>query len=223
MSTTTASPDPAPGRGEGVPGRRQLNKARTRARLLDAVRAQLVKGSLETMTVEEVAEAAGVSRRTFFNYFASLEAALAEGMSVPITEVARAFAARPLDEAPLVAMDRALQQAPIPDDLLAWIAAVKCAGLERHTVAVNVWGYHREWFEGLLRERMPRADELAVTTLAGTVMAIFEAAERQWMLGTVEVVDHTAAAEFNRLLRRGLHHAASGWVGTGSGSASEPD
>ncbi|WP_162802129.1 TetR/AcrR family transcriptional regulator [Ornithinimicrobium murale] len=195
-----------------VPGRRALNKARTRERLLEALRAQLTKGSLESMTVEEVAEAAGVSRRTFFNYFASLEAALAEGMSVPIAGIAEAFRARPLGEEPLVAMDAALQVAPIPRDLLSWIVAVKCSGLERHSVAVNVWTYHQEWFEGLLRERLPDAGELAVTTLAGAVMAIFEAAERHWMQTPVGVVDDAAAADFNRLLRQGLQFAAEGWV-----------
>ncbi|USQ81968.1 TetR/AcrR family transcriptional regulator [Ornithinimicrobium faecis] len=192
--------------------RRELNKARTRERLLEALRAQLSRGSLESMTVEEVAEAAGVSRRTFFNYFTSLEAALAEGMSVPIEGMSEAFRARPAEEVPLVAMDQALQVAPIPRDLLSWIAAVKCSGLERHSVAVNVWAYHQEWFEGLLRERLPRASDLAVTTLAGTVMAIFEAAERHWMQTPVDIVDDRAAADFNDLLRQGLQLAAAGWV-----------
>lgn len=208
---------------DDAPSRRELNKARTRERLLEALRAELSRGSLESMTVEEVAEAAGVSRRTFFNYFTSLEAALAEGMSVPIAGMTEAFTSRPPDEDPLVAMDRALQVAPIPRDLLSWIAAVKCSGLERHSVAVNVWAYHQVWFEELLRARLPHADDLAVTTLAGTVMAIFEATERHWMQTTVVdetvgAVDDAAAAEFNRLLRRGLQLAATGWAGP-AGSA----
>ncbi len=192
--------------------RRERNKARTRTRLLDALRDQLAQGSLESMTVEEVAEAAGVSRRTFFNYFSSLEAALAEGMSEPIAGIAESLTSQPADQPPLPAMLAALETTPIPRDLLAWIAAVKCSRLERHSVAVNVWTYHQDWFEGVLRERMPQADDLAVTTLAGTVMAIFEAAERQWMQRPAGVVDDAAAAEFNRLLSQGLRLAATGWV-----------
>lgn len=211
-ASLTASPGGPSGAGRSRPGRRELNKARTRERLLEALRDQLATGSLDTMTVEDVAAAAGVSRRTFFNYFSSLEAALAEGMSVPIASVAEAFLSRPLEEEPLVAMDRALQSRPIPRDLLAWITAAKCSGLERHAVAVNIWGYHQNWFEGILRERMPRADDLAVTSLAAAVMAIFEASERLWMQGTVEVVDDDAAEEFNLILRRGLRLAAGGWV-----------
>lgn len=216
--TTQPSLDPqnavetAPRKVGSEPSRRERNKARTREGLLEALRAQLAQGSLESMTVEDVAEAAGVSRRTFFNYFASLEAALAEGMSVPVGGIAEAFRARPPDEDPLVAMDRCLQVAPIPRDLLSWIAAVRCSGLERHSVAVNVWSYHQEWFEGLLRERMPHANELAITTLAGTVMAIFEAVERHWMRTTGTKVTEGDAAQFNRLLRQGLQLAAVGWV-----------
>lgn len=210
---STAGADDAPATGAGAaPSRRELNKARTRDRLLEVLRAELSRGSLESMTVEEVAEAAGVSRRTFFNYFTSLEAALAEGMSVPIAGMSEAFQARPLDEAPLVAMDRALAVAPIPRDLLSWIAAVKSSGLERHSVAVNVWGYHQEWFEGLLRERMPHAGDLVVTTLAGAVMAIFQSTEQHWMATAPAVVDDAAAADFNELLRQGLQLAAAGWV-----------
>lgn len=196
--------------------RRERNKARTRRRLLDALRDRLAHGSLDSMTVEEVAEVAGVSRRTFFNYFTSLEAALAEGMSVPISGMAEAFLGRPADEEPLVAMDRALQSRPIPGDLLSWILAVKCSGLERHAVAVNVWGYHQNWFEGVLRTRLPEADDLAVTSLAGTVMAIFEASERLWMQRPVAAVDEAAAEEFNQILRRGLRLAATGWVTDGT-------
>jgi AcrR family transcriptional regulator len=192
-------------------GRRELNKARTRERLLEALRAQLTQGGLETMTVEVVAEAAGVSRRTFFNYFPSLEAALAEGMSVPIDGMAQAFLARPLTEAPLLAIQRALQDAPLPMELLRWVRAVKCSGADRHTVAVNVWAYHQNWLQELLRQRQPEAEDLAVTTLAGAVMAIFEAAESTWMQDADTDVSQASVDHFNELLRRGLGYAQNGW------------
>nr|WP_281497357.1 TetR/AcrR family transcriptional regulator [Ornithinimicrobium sp. F0845] len=182
--------------------------------MLEALRDQLGEDRLEGLTVESVAEAAGVSRRTFFNYFASLEAALAEGMSSPITTLTEAFAARPLDEPPLVAMQRTIEVSPVPHELLAWIAAVRCTGQERHGLALNIWSYHRDWLEGLLRDRVPEGDPLAASGLAGTVMAIFEAAERHWIQTAGDVVDERSAAEFNRLLHRGLQFAATGWTQT---------
>ena len=211
--TTPSTTDLADGGAAGhTPGRRELNKARTRGRLLEALRDQLREGQLEAMTAETVAEAAGVSRRTFFNYFPSLEAALAEGMSSPITTLAEAFLARPADEPPLVAMQRTVEVSPVPHELLAWIALVKSPGPERHPVALNIWGYHREWLEDLLLDRVPDADPLAASSLAGTVMAIFEAAERHWIQGAGDVVDEQSAAEFNRVLHRGLQLAATGWT-----------
>lgn len=196
-----------------APSRRELNKARTRGRLLEALRTQLAQGSLDSMTVEDVSEAAGVSRRTFFNYFSSLEAALSEGMSVPIAGMTEAFMARPADEEPLPAMIQALEVSPIPRDLLSWINAVRCSGLERHSVAVNVWSYHQQWFAELLRERMPQASDLVIGTLARTVLAIFEAVEDQWAQDASEVVDEAATQAFNDLLRQGLRLAAAGWTG----------
>jgi len=43
-------------------------------------------------------------------------------------------------------------------------------------------------------------------------MAIFEAAERHWIQGAGDVVDEQSAAEFNRVLHRGLQLAATGWT-----------
>lgn len=50
-------------------GRRELNKQQTRARLLDAARVLFAARGVLGTTVEEIADQAGVSRATFFNYF----------------------------------------------------------------------------------------------------------------------------------------------------------
>jgi len=52
-------------------GRRELNKQQTRGRLLDAARVLFAAGGVVGTTVEEIADQAGVSRATFFNYFRS--------------------------------------------------------------------------------------------------------------------------------------------------------
>lgn len=50
-------------------GRRELNKQQTRGRLLDAARVLFAAHGVLGTTVEEIADQAGVSRATFFNYF----------------------------------------------------------------------------------------------------------------------------------------------------------
>ena len=55
-----------------VPGsRRAGNKARTTAAILDAARACIGEGGVQTITMDQIAAAADVSRATLFNYFQS--------------------------------------------------------------------------------------------------------------------------------------------------------
>jgi AcrR family transcriptional regulator len=62
----------------------------------------------EDTTVAEIATAAGVSRRTFFRYFASKEDVLVETTDELAEAMLAAMEARPADEPPLVAIERAL-------------------------------------------------------------------------------------------------------------------
>jgi AcrR family transcriptional regulator len=62
----------------------------------------------EETTVAQIAAAAGVSRRTFFRYFASKEDVLVETTDEFAEAMLAAMEARPLDEPPLVAIERAL-------------------------------------------------------------------------------------------------------------------
>ncbi|GGL35322.1 TetR family transcriptional regulator [Phycicoccus endophyticus] len=77
---------------------RERKKATTRANLhLAAVRLALERGT-EAMTVEEVAAAAGVSPRTFFNYYETKEDALVGADPGRAGRVREAVLARPSGE-----------------------------------------------------------------------------------------------------------------------------
>ncbi|HLG87555.1 MAG TPA: TetR/AcrR family transcriptional regulator [Alphaproteobacteria bacterium] len=58
--------------------RRERNKLRTRARILDAASKLFTKHGVEGTTIDELAEAADISRATFFNYFDSKPAVVKE-------------------------------------------------------------------------------------------------------------------------------------------------
>jgi AcrR family transcriptional regulator len=65
----------------------------------------------EETTVEAIAHAAGVSRRTFFRYFSSKEDVVVGTSDAIAEDVLAAFARRPKGEPPLVAIQRAIRPA----------------------------------------------------------------------------------------------------------------
>jgi AcrR family transcriptional regulator len=79
-----------------------------RAELANAAWELFGKNGYEDTTVAEIAAAAGVSRRTFFRYYASKEDVLTETTDEVAEAMLAAMAERPRDEAPLVSIERAL-------------------------------------------------------------------------------------------------------------------
>ncbi|HDS1300417.1 MULTISPECIES: TetR/AcrR family transcriptional regulator [Stenotrophomonas] len=56
-----------------LPGRRDQRKAETRQAISDVATGLIIARGFEAVSMSEIAEAAGVSRKTVFNYFASKE------------------------------------------------------------------------------------------------------------------------------------------------------
>jgi AcrR family transcriptional regulator len=79
-----------------------------RAELFNAAWRLFGERGYEATTVAEIAAAAGVSRRTFFRYYASKEDVLVETSDELAEAMLAAMAERPLDEPPLLAIERAL-------------------------------------------------------------------------------------------------------------------
>jgi AcrR family transcriptional regulator len=89
-------------------GLRERKKLATREALRSAALRLAVERGLDRLTVEEIAEAADVSPRTFFNYFASKEAALVDIDPELESLLVEALLARPADEDPLTAARRVM-------------------------------------------------------------------------------------------------------------------
>lgn len=95
------------------PGLRERKKRATREALQRATLTLVAERGPEKVTVEDIAAAADVSPRTFFNYYASKEEAIAGFDPDVVDEIGAALAARPLEEPPLVAL-RAVLLADAP-------------------------------------------------------------------------------------------------------------
>jgi AcrR family transcriptional regulator len=70
---TSIPTDPTPTAAIGRPDRRARNRARTRRALIDAAIERFAAEGFGAVSVEHIADAAGVSPRTFFRYFPTKE------------------------------------------------------------------------------------------------------------------------------------------------------
>ncbi|ANS80197.1 hypothetical protein SGUI_2801 [Serinicoccus hydrothermalis] len=197
-------------------GRRELNKARTHEAILGALRDLVAQLPAAEVTVDQVAERAGISRRTFFNYFGSIPAAL----SAVFAEHASGMISR-LDPDqvrldPLAALRRLVQAGEIPTDLIGWLSDLNSHGqstdgqmlLER-----TVWADMAGWLREQLHALLPEADPLFVATLSSAVMSCFQAAEETWVEDPHRAAPLSPAdtAAFHDHLDRALGLLASGW------------
>ena len=79
-------------------GRRERKKLATRKALSEAALNLSVQHGVDQVTVEQIADAADVSLRTFFNYFSSKEQAVVAGDAVAVETMVDTLHARPADE-----------------------------------------------------------------------------------------------------------------------------
>lgn len=201
-------------------GRRELNKARTReavtAALLDLLR-EVPAGDI---TIEQVAERADISRRTFFNYYAGLAAVIGEVLRSYTDRLAEALPADALRREPVGAVRDLLRGAGLDLGFLTWLAALNChgpAGEQAVLLERAVWNDLGGWFRDVLSGRLPeQADPLYVATLADAVMSAFSAATEPWLAELDGRVDLTPADAQNFLAHvdRALGYLQTGWTST---------
>jgi len=87
---------------------RERKKDRTRQALSDAALELFARRGYDATTVEEIAEAAGVSRRTFFRYFGSKEAVIFPERERRLESLRALLARSPSEEPALEAVRRGL-------------------------------------------------------------------------------------------------------------------
>ncbi|MFC4508095.1 MULTISPECIES: TetR/AcrR family transcriptional regulator [Streptomyces] len=100
----TQQAQPKRGRPRLTERRREQNRAEIAA---EAARLFLEQGVANT-SVEDIAEAAGASRRTFWHYFSTKEEAVAPLLVRALSRATEAFEARPEEEPLLEALGRAM-------------------------------------------------------------------------------------------------------------------
>ena len=94
----------------GVSGRRERKKLQTRRALQEAALRLVDERGFDAVTVEDIAEAVDVSKRTFFNYFSSKEQAILGHVPTAAEELRRAVSERPPGESTLKTLEAVLER-----------------------------------------------------------------------------------------------------------------
>ncbi len=166
--------------------------------LTDAALQLLALKGFDAVTVDEIATTAGVSKRTFFRYFASKEDVVVQFLSGMGADMRAGLAARPDGERPSEAL---LHSVSVPLTTCGEHAerALPVVRLILRTPALlaRFLEHQAEWREELTEElaarlgRDPEAD-LYPRLAAGMALAAFDAVLRRWSEG--EDTESTADA-----------------------------
>jgi AcrR family transcriptional regulator len=92
----------------GPAGLRERKRQQTRERLTRAAMALFLERGFEATTLDDIAAAADISRRSFFHYFASKEDVVFAWQEESTAALIAAVAARPADESMLAAAENAI-------------------------------------------------------------------------------------------------------------------
>src|SRR5882724_490036 len=96
-------------------GRRDRKKDETRQALREAAHRLFAEKGFSRTTIDDIAEAADVSRRTFFRYYDSKDDLLRVDVDDLLPVMVAALRGRPLDEPPLMSILAALRLLVGPD------------------------------------------------------------------------------------------------------------
>jgi AcrR family transcriptional regulator len=169
------------------PSRRELNKAATRQAITDAALALLRSNGPGHFTVEDIADAAGISRRTFFNYFSSTEAAIAAVTFGFLDKALQQFRLRPAGEPFLESARASLVELADPMTVapLAELYSLGQANPQLSRSELEAWDHCTAQIITAARERLREGvelDELYLRALAGSVISCGKAAMDVWFL-----------------------------------------
>lgn len=157
-------------------------------------------------TAEEIADAAGISRRTFFNYFSSTDAALASVVHAFLDNAIQQLRLRPAEEPVLESAQAALMALADPK---AVAPLAELFTLTQHSplmanTELQAWDHCREQVFAVARERVAVTpggeDELYVHALAGSVISCGKAAMEVWFSRRGADLSPESLAELRLLL-----------------------
>jgi AcrR family transcriptional regulator len=166
-------------------GKRARNRQRTRAALVRAARQLFAERGFEHVRIEDITEAAGIGRRTFFRYFASKADVAFHDHAARIARFATLMNTQLPGEPPLVAVQRALvalgsEMMANAEDVLAFQAIVDASPALLAAERVR----DREW-DAVVATALAEGEEATNRdrVVAGALLGAVRATMRVWLDG----------------------------------------
>ncbi|EAP98300.1 putative tetR-family transcriptional regulator [Janibacter sp. HTCC2649] len=189
-------------------GLRARNRERTVQSLEQAAWELVAEHGFEAVTADAVADRAGVSRRTFFNYFPRVELVLQEPMRQAIAGLVDRFIARPGDENISDSLAAILTE---PLDAVVLEKAVTCFGQASTSSAARFFLMEAQAAEvdqiaRAVMDRDPSMDALYARVVAGAVMSAGYAATTAWVDQSRGVVNDRTRQLHLHLLQQAFVH-----------------
>lgn len=179
-----------------------MNKNATRHGIAAATLQLLRSRGVGNFTIDDVASLAGVSRRTFFNYFQSAEAALTVASDEFLEAVLGCFEARPRDENIVESMLHALTEPQDPEQLavMAELHAISLSSPEMMRHELQAWDRAEQRIVESVRQRLGEpADPLYVSCLVGSVLACGRSAFNEWQRRNAGAITPESVADLEAL------------------------
>jgi AcrR family transcriptional regulator len=176
--------------GEGVttsrPSLRERKKQATREALRAAALRLALERGPENVRVDDIAEAAGVSPRTYNNYFSSREQAIIAAVTAErASRIRAAVTARPADVSLADAViDAVVGQYTDPDDHAREALLMITASPALRACYVDTVTTIEETLAEAIAERCQGMDRLTAQVLSASVGAAAKLALRQWLQST---------------------------------------
>jgi AcrR family transcriptional regulator len=200
-----------------APSRRELNKAATRQAITNAALALIRSKGPSNFTVEDIADAAGISRRTFFNYFGSTEAAIAAMTFGFLDKALQQFRLRPAGEPFLESARAALVELADPMTVapLAELYSLGQANPQLSRSELEAWDHCTDQIIAAARERLSdgvELDELYLRALAGSVISCGKAAMDVWFARCGGSLSADSLSTLRQLLIESMSLLGSGFA-----------
>jgi AcrR family transcriptional regulator len=173
---------------------------------------------LGNFTVEDIADAAGVSRRTFFNYYASTEAAIGNVTHGFLDVALQQFRLRPAGEPVIVSAREALMALADPMAVapVAELFSLIQQNQQLARTELEAWDHCAGQIIEAARERIAgdtgvELDELYLRALAGSVISCGKAAVEVWFARCGADLSEASMATLRQLMIDSMDLLACGF------------